>query len=270
MMYNVSFPGMGLNFTIDPVLLSFGDFKIYWYGFLIAFGFALALFYVMKRAKDYQINQDKLLNIILIGLIFGIIGARLYYVVFYPGDMYIKDPMKIFNIHEGGLGIYGGIIFALLSGVICAKIQKIKILPVLDLAGLGFLIGQSIGRWGNFINQEAFGSPTDLPWGMLSENTLGQTVHPCFLYESIWCALGFVILHFYSKKFQKSYGEVFCLYMIWYGAERFFVEALRTDSLYLVGTNIKISQLVAILAIIGGIILFTIIKKRGVTYVKDN
>ena len=170
-MYTVQFPKLGWEFHVDPTAFYIGDTPIAWYGIIIAVGFMLAFLYAMFSCKKMNINSDKLVNCVLVGMVTGIIGARLYYVLFYPGDLYIRDPMQIFNIREGGLAIYGGIIGGLLGGVITAKICKLRVPVVLDVAVLGFLIGQGIGRWGNFVNQEAFGSQTDLPWGMVSEGT---------------------------------------------------------------------------------------------------
>ena len=155
--------------------------------------------------------------------------------------------MEIFQIHDGGLAIYGGIIGAVVFGSLMAKLRKLKVTAVLDIAALGFLIGQCVGRWGNFINQEAFGSATELPWGMHSENTaavVDGNVHPCFLYESLLCLLGFVLLHFFTRRFRRYDGQTFLLYIVWYGACRFFIEGLRTDSLIIPGTGLRVSQVV--------------------------
>ena len=159
-MTHVEFPGLGLAFDVNPVAFTIGSFEFRWYGILIALGFILAFLYALKICKRYQVNQDHLIDCIIAGLILGIIGARLYYVIFYPGDMYWKDPIKILYINEGGLGIYGGIIGGLLGGIIMAKIHKMKIPAVLDIAVQGFLIGQGIGRWGNFINRPCPGACT--------------------------------------------------------------------------------------------------------------
>ena len=188
--------------------------------------------------------------------------CRLYY-VFFSWDFYSSHPDKIFAIHDGGLAIYGGLIGALLGGCIIAKILKLNIPAILDVASLGFLIGQGIGRWGNFINQEAFGTETNLPWGMMSENTGGVTVHPCFLYESLWCLLGFVLLHFFSKKFQKYYGQIFLLYLVWYGFERMIVEGLRTDSLYTPFLNLRVSQILSAVVMIAGIVMLIVFRKKN-------
>lgn len=263
MTYNVEFPSMGLSFNINPVAFSVNGFNVYWYGIIIGCGFILALFYALSRLKQFGIDRDKFFDCVLAGLICGIIGARLYYVLFRL-DYYIQNPSEILAVHNGGLAIYGGIIGGLLGGCTVAKIKKISIPAILDVAVLGFLIGQGIGRWGNFVNQEAFGTPTDLPWGMMSENTGGITVHPCFLYESLWCILGFVLLHFFSKKFRKYDGQIFLMYLVWYGFERMIVEGLRTDSLYIPFVNLRVSQILAALTLIAGIVMLIIFRKRTV------
>lgn len=272
-MYNVSFPGLGINgLSVNPVALSVGNFQIFWYGIIIASGLVLAFIYAWFSSSRFNVDRNKLINCVLVGIITGIIGARLYYVLF-SLDYYLAHPVEIFYIHQGGLAIYGGIIGALLGGCIVAKIQNMKVMPVLDIASLGFLIGQGIGRWGNFANQEAFGTPTDMPWGMISENTGGVTVHPCFLYESIWCLLGFVIIHFLSKKFQKYSGQVFYMYLVWYGFERMLVEGLRTDSLYLpftmFGAEIRVSQLLSLLLVIFGVVMLIINRKKEDPFYAD-
>ena len=268
--YNVSFPGLGLEFTIIPVAFSIGDSSVYWYGIIIASGLMLAVLYAWVSAKRYKVDKDKLINCVLVGIVTGIIGARLYF-CFFEWDYYGKNPIEILYINQGGLAIYGGIIGALLGGLTVAKIQKMKFLPVLDITMISFLIGQGIGRWGNFMNQEAFGSVTDLPWGMMSEGTGGATVHPCFLYESLWCLLGFVLIHFYSKYRQRYSGQVFFMYLVWYGFERMIVEGLRTDSLYLpfqlFGADVRVSQLLsAVLFAIGIIMLIINIKREDPFY----
>lgn len=264
-MYTVQFPKLGWEFHVDPTAFRIGDTPIAWYGIIIAVGFMLAFLYAMFSCKKMNINSDKLVNCVLVGMVTGIIGARLYYVLFYPGDLYIRDPMQIFNIREGGLAIYGGIIGGLLGGVITAKICKLRIPAVLDIAVLGFLIGQGIGRWGNFVNQEAFGSQTDLPWGMVSEGTravVNGPVHPCFFYESVWCLLGFVLLHIFCRKLRRYDGQVFLLYLVWYGIGRFFIEGLRTDSLLTPFFDLRVSQLVAAATVLVGVIFLVIFRNR--------
>lgn len=262
MNYHVQFPGLGIHFDISPVAFHIGGHPVFWYGILIALGFVLAAAYALCNAKKLRIDPDGLMNCILVGIVCGIVGARLYYVAFYPGDMYRNDPSLIFRIDQGGLGIYGGIIGGLIGGAITAKLCKMSIPAVLDLASLGFLIGQGIGRWGNFINQEAFGTQTDLPWGMLSENTGGVTVHPCFLYESLWCAAGFALLHIFTRKWRRYDGQTFLLYLLWYGVGRFFIEGLRTDSLLLPGLTLRVSQVLAAVLVLACVVLLVLLRKR--------
>lgn len=264
MTHLVQFPNLGISVEINPVALQFGDFKIYWYGILIGIGFLLAILYGFSSCKKMNINKDHLFDAIIAGLIGGIIGARLYYVIFYPGDKYLQNPMEIFNIKEGGLGIYGGIIGGLLCGALVAKWRKMRVFAVLDVASLGYLIGQCIGRWGNFVNQEAFGCATDLPWGMYSDRTAEEVVgnvHPCFLYESLLCLLGFILLHFFTRHLRRYDGQTFLLYIVWYGVTRFFIEGLRTDSLLLPGIDLRVSQVLAAVSALAAIVLLIVFRK---------
>jgi prolipoprotein diacylglyceryl transferase len=264
-MYHVQFPKLNINIDINPTAFTIGNLSVKWYGVLIALSFLLAFFYAMSSCKKFRMDEDKLLDAVIVGIIGGIIGARAYYVIFSTSDQYIKNPISALYIWEGGLGIYGGIIGGVLCGALVAKLRKINVATVLDLAALGFLIGQCIGRWGNFVNQEAFGVETNLPWGMLSENTsrvASGPVHPCFLYESLWCLLGFVLLHIFSRKFRRYDGQVFILYLIWYGVGRFFIEGLRTDSLITPILPIRVSQLVAVVTVLTGAILLIVFRNR--------
>ncbi|MBR2715381.1 MAG: prolipoprotein diacylglyceryl transferase [Ruminococcus sp.] len=266
-MFHVSFPGLGLDFTINRVAFSIGGtFDIYWYALCIATGVLLSLTYAYFNAKRFEIDIDKLLNCFIVGVITAILGARIYYVAF-KWDYFSQHPSQILNIRDGGIAIYGAIIGALIGGLIVAKIQKMKLLPVLDLTMICFLIGQSVGRWGNFMNQEAFGTQTDSLFRMVSEGTGQVAVHPCFLYESLWCALGVLVLHIFSKKWQKYYGQLAFLYMVWYGVERFFVEGLRTDSLYLpfeiFGYELRVSQLLSLVLVVAGIVLLIVFRNKN-------
>lgn len=274
----IQFPNLGWTFHIDPTAFTIGSVQIQWYGIIIAIGLALAAFYCFPRMKRFGIDSDRAIDPVLGGVIGGVIGARLYYVIM-KWDEYKKDSFKetflaVINTRNGGLAIYGGIIGALAVGLMVCKIKKIKMLPMLDIASIGFLIGQGIGRWGNFVNQEAFGTNTDSFLGMTggriqhvisSGMQLGgdmyangldmmweKPVHPCFLYESLWCILGFLILSFWSK-FRKYDGQLLLMYMAWYGAERAVVEGLRTDSL-MIG-SIRVSQAVSIIILITSVIL---------------
>ncbi len=265
----IEFPALNWHLPLDDTLLQFRlggvDFTIKWYGLLIALGLLLAVLYGTRRANDFGLNKDAMLDIALVTIPIAFVGARLYYVLFSDHlDAYLADPLSILRVWEGGLGIYGGVIFAFAFGPLICRWRKQSPLAMMDIASLGFLIGQAIGRWGNFFNQEAFGGNTALPWGMtgdMIQNGLGikgdgynpaLPVHPTFLYESLWCALGFVLLHILSKRFYQFKGQIFCSYLIWYGIGRFLIESTRTDSL-MIGP-IKTSQLVALLAVAGGVV----------------
>lgn len=273
----ISFPGLGLTFKIDPVAFTLFGADFYWYGVIIAVGLALAILYAFSQMKRFGIDSNRAVDVIFVGTIAAIVGARLYYVAF-QWDMFKDDLSSILFTRDGGMAIYGGIIGALIFGLLMCKIRKVKMLPMLDITGLGLLIGQAIGRWGNFVNQEAFGGNTALPWGMTSKTiqnyltihqaslqsqgmTIDPTmpVHPCFLYESLWCALGFLLLHLY-RKHRKFDGEMFLMYIGWYGFGRFVIEGLRTDSLML--GSIRISQLVALLCVIGAVVTILIIRSK--------
>ena len=263
-MYNVQFPELGIHLKIDPVAFSIGSFNVYWYGIIIGFGFILALIFALTNLKKFGIKRDDFIDCVLVGLICGILGARLYYVIF-RWDYYSQHLNEILAVHNGGLAIYGGVIGSVLGGCIIAKIKKMNIPAVLDVAGMGFLIGQGIGRWGNFVNQEAFGIETDLPWRMVSENTNNIGVHPCFLYESLWCLLGFFILFFWGIKYRKYDGQLALMYIVWYGFERMFVEGLRTDSLYTPFFGLRVSQIIAGITFVVGAVILVVnaIKKKG-------
>ncbi|MBQ7128877.1 MAG: prolipoprotein diacylglyceryl transferase, partial [Clostridia bacterium] len=253
-MMNYNF--FGWEFNLNPVAFSINGWGVYWYGIIITLGFVLAVIYGIKRAPKFGVNPDRLIDCILVTAPLSILGARLYYVVF--GDISFS---QFFNIHQGGLAIYGATITAIVVGALMCKLRKVSILSALDLTALGFLLAQGIGRWGNFVNQEAYGSVTGSSWfgisgdKIIQEMDTDQMVHPCFLYESIWCILGFVVLHLISKK-RKFVGEIGALYLIWYGLGRFFIEYLRTDSLF--GGNIKVSMLLSALLVVVGAVLLVI------------
>lgn len=282
---DIAFPKLGIDrITIDSAAIKIGNFSIAWYGIIIVFGMMLAIIFGMKQMKKFGLSSDRAFDGILGGIIGGLIGARLYFVLM-NWDDYKGEPAQIFNIRQGGLAIYGGIIGALLVGLIICKIRKVKLLPMFDIVGMGFLIGQGIGRWGNFCNQEAFGCNTDLPWGMtggriqawiMAQHSLGnlgdvsaeELVHPCFLYESLWCLLGFLVIFLISKH-RKYDGQLFLLYVFWYGLGRAFIEGLRTDSL--MAGNIRISQMLAIVSALFAFILLIVmgskVRRLGPDYV---
>lgn len=256
----ISFPGLGLSFNPSRVAFTVLGKDIYWYGIIIGVGFLLALTYGLWRAKQEKIDIDALLDVVLWTTPVAIVCARLYYVIFNPSLYHsFYDVIAIWN---GGLAIYGGVIGAFVFGTWMCKVKKLKVFQIADLAALGFMIGQCIGRWGNFVNREAHGGLTDLPWGMeLTIDGQRTIVHPTFFYESMWNLLGFWLLNKYYKK-RKFDGEIFLLYAIWYGFGRFFIEGLRTDSLYFFGTGIRVSQMVAALSCVAGVILLVYIRRR--------
>ena len=243
---NISFPSLGID--IDPVReFSLGPVSIHMYGLIIAFGLFLAVVYSMRRAKQFGVTEDHILDGVLWVTPFAFLCARAYYCIFQWEELYASNPISVLYIWNGGIAIYGGVLGAVAGIIVFCKVKKISLGAALDLVLLGFLIGQSIGRWGNFFNREAFGAETDtwLRMGLLDPVTGVVTYHhPTFLYESLWNALGFVILHFLSKRREYD-GQIALGYVVWYGLGRTFIEGLRTDSLYFPGTQLRVSQLLA-------------------------
>ena len=238
----ISFPAIGLTINPDR-FFEVGPLTVHFYGLIIALGLMLAVLYGYRRSREFGLRQDDILDGVLWVTPVAIICARIYYVVF-QWETYAADPISVFYIWKGGIAIYGGVIGAVIGITAFCKIKKIKIATVLDLVSMGFLIGQSVGRWGNFFNREAFGAETDVLWKMGLMNTRGEVmyVHPTFLYESLWNFCGLVILHFASKK-RKYDGQIALGYCAWYGLGRAFIEGLRTDSLY--WGSFRVSQLLA-------------------------
>ncbi len=273
----IEFPKLGWKFAVDDTIVTlpfFGtELTIKWYGVLIAVGFLLAVWYAFRNAKRFGIRRDPMMDVVLVSALFAFAGARLYYVLFSDSRAeYFANPLQIFAVWNGGLAIYGGVIMAFVTALWMCRVKKVDTLRMFDMGAIGFFIGQAVGRWGNFFNQEAFGSNTTLPWGMtgswissFSNSAEGYDrllpVHPTFLYESLWCFLGFLLLHMVSKKAYRFKGQLFSLYVIWYGSGRFFIEMLRTDSLYL-GT-MKVSCLVAALSVLAGVILYFVLKGKA-------
>ena len=239
----IFFPSLGISVN-PPRSISLGPLNIYFYGIIIACGLVLAVLYCMNRSKEFGIQEDDILDGVLWVTPFAICCARAYYCIF-AWHEYAADPISVLYIWNGGLAIYGGVIGALIGVSVLCKLKKIKLPAMLDLVLLGFLIGQSIGRWGNFMNREAFGAPTDSFLRMGLYNTLtGQTeyYHPTFLYESVWNLCGFVLLHFLSKR-RKYDGQIALCYAAWYGLGRCIIEGLRMDSLY--WGSFRVSQVLA-------------------------
>jgi len=228
----ISFPSFGIE--VNPArVLSLGPLTIHFYGLIIATGLMLAVVYCCKRSAQFGLKEDDVLDGVLWVTPFAIVCARIYYCAF-SWHEYAADPISVLYIWNGGIAIYGGVLGAIIGIAVFCRIKKIKVTTVLDLVLLGFLIGQSIGRWGNFFNREAFGAPTESFFRMGLFNTLTQSweyYHPTFLYESVWNAIGFVGLHFLSKK-RKYDGQIALCYAAWYGLGRAFIEGLRMDSLY--------------------------------------
>lgn len=263
MLPTVIFPGLGnISLEMNPVAFTLFGRGVAWYGIIIAAGFLLAALYVLRRAPSFGLNEDIVIDAMLWATPVAIICARAYYVTF-NFDLYRDDPLSMLYIWEGGLAIYGGVIGAVIGCLVYCRIKKLNVFALLDLVCLGFLIGQCIGRWGNFFNREAFGEETSsfLRMGLYHVAT-GQTVyvHPTFLYESLWNLVGFLFLHFLSKG-RKYDGQTALQYMAWYGAGRAVIEGLRTDSLYIPGTDLRVSQ---ILAAVGCVVALVILAVQAV------
>lgn len=287
----VKFAGIDAEFTVSKVL-DLGFTQVRWYGAIIAFGFLLAVLLGGRIAHLWKINLDKMIDVLIFGTVGGIIGARAYYVAF-EWDYYSQHLSEIYKIWEGGLAIYGGIIGGLLAAYVVCRAEKINFYNLLDMGGISLLVGQGIGRWGNYANQEAFGAFTYKNFGMMSDTVAvyiqrpdvavqyglenvenipqyiadnNLYVHPTFFYESVWCLLGVLVLYIVMKKYRKFSGEMFLIYGIWYGLERAVVEGLRSDSLYIGNTGLRVSQVLSIIIVaVCGTLLVTKLIKYGKT-----
>ncbi len=246
----------------DPVAFTIFGLEIRWYAIIISLGMVLGVLLAYRRAKKYGYKGDDVMDFVLYAIPAAIIGARLYYVIF-EWDRYAGDFLAIINIRAGGLAIHGGVIGGVLAGYIVARKKGFKFLKVLDLFAPSIILGQAIGRWGNFMNNEAHGGPTDLPWAILVN---GQMVHPTFLYESICDFIVFFFLLYYDKNMKKADGEVFLLYGILYSFARFFIEGMRTDSLYIGG--IRTAQLISAIIIICFTVLFYLFRTKKIKNLK--
>ena len=291
-MSHVTFPYLGIEFDINRVAFSLGNFPVYWYGILIAVGMLIGIILAQKNAKLVGLNEDDVLDVILVAAVVAVLSGRAFYVLF-ASDYHVSNIKEFLNLRGGGTAFYGVLLGAMISCFIMCKIKKMPVLPFFDNLGIGFLIGQGIGRWGNFFNQELFGTNTDLPWAMYSDTISRYVaynadrlysehgivlndapVHPTFLYESIWCFIGFAILYRLLKK-RRFDGEVFLTYLVWNGIGRAFIEQLRTDALFL--GRIRISQfvcsLLALMALLALLVIRSSIKRYNdeeylMTYVK--
>ncbi len=292
----VEFPELGWEFDVYANFLEIpmgdGVITIKFYGVLIALGLILAAIFGGRKAYTWKMSLDSMVDVLIYGIIGAVVGARLYYVIF-QWDYYKDHLADIVRIWEGGLAIYGGIIGGIIVAYFVCKKTGLKFIKLLDLFGMSLLIGQGIGRWGNFTNQEAFGTNTTLPWGMTSDKIVAYInnnqaefaqngiemdpnlpVHPTFLYESLWCLFGFIVLYIVCQKFYKFDGQLFLGYGIIYGIERTIVEGLRTDSLYIGNTNLRASQLLslAIVVVCTALTIYKFIKlkKSKTTEVREN
>ena len=265
----IEFPGLfgGLSFNPDPKLLDIGN-GIYWYGVIIMVGTLLALLFCSKQAPKYGITEDDLYGGFIWALPMSVIGARIYYVVFYL-DLY-RNPDGSFNwrdaiaIWDGGIAIYGAIIAAALTLIIFCKLKKLSVGAMMDLGVLGLFIGQAVGRWGNFFNREAFGEVTTLPWrmGLWLDAATYVEVHPTFLYESLWNTVGFLLLWLVFSRLRSFDGENACFYLAWYAFGRFWIEGLRTDSLY--WGNVRVSQMLAAITCFAAVVVLVKVGRKKI------
>lgn len=246
------------GFTMDPVAFSVFGLEVRWYGILIAMGVLIGTIIALRESKRLGIGEEPLIDLLIWAIPLSLVGARAYYVIF-SWDMYKGDLMEILRIRNGGLAIHGAIIMAIIVTVVFTRIRKIDFWAIADACGPSLILAQSIGRWGNFINQEAYGGPTNLPWGIMVN---GVKVHPTFLYESLWNFLVFLFLLWYGRNKQKVRGEVFLLYLALYSFIRFLVEGLRTDSLML--GSIRVAQLVSVIGVIIPMYIFYRRRKKNV------
>ena len=261
----ISFPMFG-DLKLDPPasFTLFGK-DFYFYGAILALGVILAALYCARRSKDFGLTEDDLYGLTIWIIPVAVIFARLYFVLFYDLEYYIAHPNEILAVWKGGLAIYGGIIGGVLVGIFYCRKKKIKFFAAADLISLGLLIGQAVGRWGNFINREAFGGLTDVfcRMGLTAPGAETIYVHPTFLYESLWNFIGLIVLAIWTKKGKRKYdGQVFLLYIFWYGLGRAWVEGLRTDSLYIGSTGIRVSQLLAAVTAVAALVVLIVLAKK--------
>ena len=260
MINNIAFPNLGIEFNVNRIAFHIFQKPIYWYAIIIMTGFLLALLFVSKTCKKRGVSPDTVFDIAFWGLIFGIIGARLYYVIFDP-DCLEGNILNIVKLWEGGLAIYGGIIVAVITAVIYCRIKKLPVLKTFDVCAPGLLIGQAVGRWGNFVNAEVYGRETEVLFGMSINGA--QCVHPLFLYESVWNVVGLILILLFRDK-KKNDGQVFFFYTLWYAIGRLFLEGMRQPEyiLYLIDGKLGISQAVSALIIVISAVAFIVLHKR--------
>lgn len=273
----LAFPKLGIELHLNRLAFSIGPLNVYWYGIIVVTGILLGYFYANKRCNEFAVKKDSLSDYMLFSVVGGILGARIYYVAF-KWDYYKEHLNEVFSIWKGGIAIYGGIIGALIVILILSRIKKENPLNVTDCSVGGLILGQAIGRWGNFMNIEAFGSNTDSIFGMTSpaitsylESHMSELaangitvdplapVHPTFFYESMWNLASFVIIMLLTKK-RKFKGEITLLYLALYGMGRSWIEGLRTDSL--MWGSFRVSQVLAILLTVSAAVIYVIMRKK--------
>jgi len=263
----ITFPIFGEGFVLNlPRFFTIFGFNVYYYGLFVVAGYALAGVYIMKRRGLFGLTKDNIFDLLLIAIPCGIVGARLYFMIFNFSDYFGPGQWRnIINFRSGGLAVYGGIIASGLVFIIYSRVKRISLGSLLDAAGFGLFIGQAVGRWGNFINAEAYGVETDLPWKMgLTTGGTTTYVHPTFLYESLWNIMGLLIMHIFSKKAKTKYpGQYFLFYVAWYGLGRFMIEGLRTDSLMIPDTTIRVSQWLAAISMLAALLILFVNFLRG-------
>ncbi|QNO16290.1 prolipoprotein diacylglyceryl transferase [Alkalicella caledoniensis] len=242
---------------MNPVAFNVGPIPIYWYGIIIASGILLGMFFAKKHAKLKGINPEFIDEFVIVVIPLAILGARLYYVIF-ELDKYMGDPRKIFAIWEGGLAIHGGVLAGIIVAYIFSKVKKISFFEFTDIVAPSLILGQAIGRWGNYVNQEAYGRETDLPWAILVD---GKYVHPTFFYESVWNLIVFGALVYLLRRAKLKDGSIMALYLIGYSFGRVFIEGLRTDSLML--GPFRVAQLISgVFILAGGFLLYYLNRKK--------
>lgn len=277
----IEFPNLGVYLADVGKTITVFNFDIAFYGITIAIGMIMGIMIASWQAKRIGVNPDHVIDVAMYGIVFGVIGARIYYVVF-SWDMYKNDLMSIFNLREGGLAIYGGIIAAVITVIVFSKIKKLSAPLIFDTVGVGLVTGQAIGRWGNFFNREAFGEYTDsllamrLPLDAVRKSDVTELmrehmetidgvdfiqVHPTYLYESLWCVMVLVIMILYTKH-RKFDGELFLIYLLGYGAGRVWIEGLRTDQLLIPVVGLPVSQLLAGVLIVSSLAVIIIVRMR--------
>ncbi|QQK81552.1 prolipoprotein diacylglyceryl transferase [Salicibibacter cibi] len=255
----------------DPVAFEIGGFPVQWYGILIVLGAAIGYVIAAREAKKHGYPDDLFADLLIWAVPIGIISARLYYVIF-QFDYYAQNPAQIIAIWEGGLAVHGGLIGAVITGVVFAKKRGYSFWKLADIAAPSIILAQAIGRWGNFMNQEAYGGEVSrsflenlmLPDWIIDQMFIeGAYHHPTFLYESIWNVLGFALLIFFLRRMNLRRGNIFLTYVIWYSFGRFFIEGMRTDSL-MIGGFLQTAQIISVVLVIGAIILMIYHRKKGI------